>query len=230
MDEFTPGKIAKVKSSGEVGQVVYSDMLGFTELRFDDDSFYVYKTNQLELIPNHKMTKIALIGRMRSGKDTVADYLIKQYNYRRFAFGDELKRYYHELFGQTDSKPREGYQRFGQLMRTFEPDVWLNKCFEMIDRHPLHKIVITDLRQPNEYEKCKQEGFVLIKVECDDELRLRRIMEKQDNFNPESLKHETESHIDEFECDYIIKNNRTLEELHTQIDEIIKEIESNGSH
>lgn len=76
---------------------------------------------------------IALTGKFRSGKDEVAKYLCARYGYTQFAFGDELKRYYHELFGHTDAKPREGYQWFGQTMRARDPDIWVRKCFDYIE-------------------------------------------------------------------------------------------------
>lgn len=35
------------------------------------------------------LPNIGLIGRLRSGKDTLADYLAAKYGYTAFAFGDE---------------------------------------------------------------------------------------------------------------------------------------------
>ncbi len=115
--------------------------------------------------------KIALCGKMRSGKDTVAKYLSTRYEYERFAFGDELKWYYHELFGFEGTKDREGYQWFGQTMRERDEDIWIRKCFGKISEveyaretvndeageevfTPL-KPVITDVRQPNELAHCR---------------------------------------------------------------------------
>jgi dephospho-CoA kinase len=104
---------------------------------------------------------IALTGKLRSGKDTLAAYLTEKYGYTRFAFGDELKRYANELFDvEPGAKPRELLQWFGQAMRERAPDVWVRKCFDKIAmyeidaiRHeePLIRAVITDLRQPSEF-------------------------------------------------------------------------------
>jgi len=168
--------------------------------------------------------KIALTGKMRSGKDTIAEYAVNSYNFKQFAFGDELKRYYHELFGEKESKPRAGYQWFGQIARSHDSDIWVNKCFQSLVGYEGESVIITDLRQPNEFQKCKEEGFYIIKVHCDDNLRLKRILEKNDNFNPEDLNHETEQSIDSYECDYIISNNGTMHELLQQFDNIINEI------
>lgn len=178
--------------------------------------------------------KIALIGKMRSGKDTVADYLINNYNFTRFAFGDELKRYYHLIFGETKVKPREGYQWFGQTMRQHKPDIWVDKCFETVNKQETSfmkamgydglKPIITDLRQPNEYKRCVDEGYKIVKVFCDDETRIKRILEKNDSFNKKDLYHETEMHIDTYKYDYLINNVGDLDELYSQINMLMKEV------
>ena len=42
---------------------------------------------------------IGLIGSQRSGKDTVADFLVKAYNFKKIAFADQIKE---EYFSKTD--------------------------------------------------------------------------------------------------------------------------------
>lgn len=183
------------------------------------------------------LPNIALTGRLRSGKDTAAAYLVERYGYVRFAFGDELKRYYHELFGETETKPREGYQWFGQAMRQRDPDVWVRKCFEQIaeeaaDRRPLTKYngfpplraVITDLRQPNEFERCRSEGYVIIRINCPESLRIHRAIESADKFALADLTHETEQHVDSFAVDYEVNNADTVDDLYAQIDAILTEV------
>lgn len=180
---------------------------------------------------------IALTGRLRSGKDSVGNYLCTRYGYTRFAFGDELKRYAHELFGEPapGTKPRELYQWFGQAMRQRDPDVWVRKCFEAItdtyadfidfpweyDNKPF-RAVISDLRQPNEFTRCRSEGYVIIRVNCPDHIRLERARAAGDVFDESTLAHETESHISGFDVDYEITNDGTLDELYAQIDAIME--------
>jgi dephospho-CoA kinase len=185
---------------------------------------------------------IALCGQLRAGKDAAAEYLVRQYGYTRFAFGDELKRYSHELFGGNPAeKPRELYQWFGQTMRERDPDIWLRKCFENItDWNTLWRLseaenklsysprelspflpVITDLRQPNEHERCRAEGYVIIRVTAPESIRLERARQAGDAFTAESLTHDTESHIAGFVVDYEVENAGTLAELYAQIDAIM---------
>jgi dephospho-CoA kinase len=172
------------------------------------------------------------MGRMRSGKDVAAAYLAQQYGYTQFAFGDELKRYAHELFGEPapGTKPRELYQWFGQTMRERDPDVWVRKCLEFIaafkreidsGAHTLRpNVVISDCRQPNEYAALKAAGYVFIRVECPDHLRIQRAIDAGDTFTAANLAHDTETALDGYSADFTVHNDGTLDELYAQIDEI----------
>lgn len=173
--------------------------------------------------------KIGLTGKMRSGKDTLADYLVENYGFTKFAFGDALKRYVHEIFDvNPNEKPRDIYQRFGQYCRAIDGDVWVRKCFQSIaesDRgNRMFRPIITDIRQHNEYDRCRAEGFVIIRVKADDSVRLERAREAGDKFDKESLNHETERHVDGFEVDFEIDNNGTWRGMAEQVDVIMREL------
>jgi dephospho-CoA kinase len=45
---------------------------------------------------------IGLIGNKRTGKDTVADYLVKNYNFKKYAFADQIKKVANTIFGWSD--------------------------------------------------------------------------------------------------------------------------------
>ena len=180
--------------------------------------------------------KIALCGRMRSGKDSIAAYLIEKHGFVRFAFADELKRICRELFPDrfvAGSKPRTLLQGVGVAMREFDPDVWVNATMREIaryqretDRTLWHRpnYVITDLRFPNEYERLRAEGFVIIRVVADNGTRYLRMIDAGDTFTAADLEHETERHIDTFAVDYEIDNNGSLAELYAKVDEIMADI------
>lgn len=59
--------------------------------------------------------KIALFGKMRSGKDTVADMLIDEYNFTSYSFSKGIKEIVDTYFPETKEmgKPREHYQQVG---------------------------------------------------------------------------------------------------------------------
>lgn len=179
---------------------------------------------------------IGLIGAARSGKDTVAERLVERYGFQRFAFGDELKRYAHELFGESNGKPRELYQWFGQTMRERDPQVWVRKLFDKIrmaerarqERPDLFdgelRVVVTDVRQPNEYVRLQSEGFYLIRVKCPLDIRLERMLLAGDQFSLDDLTHETEMHVDIFAVDFEIDNSGKKTDTYEQLDVIMREI------
>jgi dephospho-CoA kinase len=161
---------------------------------------------------------------MRSGKDTVADYLVKKYGFKKYAFGDALKHYFHAIFGYTAAKPREGYQWFGQSMRQWEQGVWIRKLLERLERENPERIVVTDCRQPNEYEQLLTRGFVVVRINCDEATRIERMKQAGDVFTSESLRHETELNIDDFVPHFDILNIGTINDLYTQVDSVISAI------
>lgn len=175
---------------------------------------------------------IALCGCLRSGKDVSAAYLRDNYGYTRFAFGDELKRDFHRRYPEIprEPKPRKGYQTHGQLMRELvAEDIWVRSAFDLIDvceteamyDNEEFRAVISDLRQPNEYARCRSEGYAIIRVNAPSALRIHRAVTSADTFNLADLTHETESHVDTFAADYDVYNVGTLDELYAQIDGIM---------
>ena len=182
---------------------------------------------------------IALTGRLRSGKNAVADYLTETYGYTQFAFGDELKRDFHRRYREIphDPKPRAGYQFHGQFMREhYGENIWLDACFDNIRYAATCPVsgddnlrpVITDLRQPNEFDRCRSEGFVIIRITAPESVRIDRAIKSADNFVLSDLTHDTESHVDKFAADYEIINDGTLADLYAKVDAIIAEVATNG--
>ncbi|MFF2886667.1 hypothetical protein [Paenibacillus sp. NPDC057967] len=180
------------------------------------------------------LPNIALTGHLRSGKDEIGNRLCQRYGYARFAFGDGIKdvcrRLYPDQFTDeagNDVKPRALLQGVGQALRYYDPDVWARQCFDKIawdeDGGPY---VITDLRQPNEYHRCRAEGFVIIRVKAPSGLRIQRAAAGGDVFDYGDLTHETEQYVDSFDVDYESINDGTLDELYAKVDAIMDVIAS----
>lgn len=175
--------------------------------------------------------RIAVAGQIRSGKDTFSSYLINTYSFKKFYFAegieDVIKRYFPELWDENN-KPRELYQKIGQWFREIDPDVWikcLDKKLESYFKYGENaKVIVTDLRQLNEYNYLKSKGFVIVKVEADEEVRIERVLKAGDKFSRESLYHETEIQVATLPCDYLVTNNTTLEDLFEQADFIYNEV------
>jgi dephospho-CoA kinase len=181
------------------------------------------------------VVKIALTGKLRAGKDEVARHLYIKHGFTRIAFGDALKKEAHAVFPwiPQNSKPRALYQKFGQLMREIDPDVWIKHAeravngtidFRVNTGAERIGIVITDVRQQNEVAWCRENGFTLIRVTAPDEVRIARAIEAGDDFSVHDLAHETELAIDGFTVDYEIVNDGLVAELQEQVDDILEEI------
>ena len=181
--------------------------------------------------------KIALTGKMRSGKSTVALYLVEKYGFKRFSFAEKLKKHANEIFGEQ-ANPRKLYQWFGQTMRQYDPDIWVRKCFESIEMSRLvhetyyiegvngpFRVVIDDLRQQNEYERCRSEGFIIVRVTAPEEIRIDRLIDSGEEYDDATFYHETEMYVDNFVADYEIRNDGDFNSLHAQVDAIMRELD-----
>jgi dephospho-CoA kinase len=172
-----------------------------------------------------KIPKIALVGKLRSGKSTVSRYLQDNHGFTSYAFGAELKKYADEIFEtNAGDKPRALYQFFGQMCRQWDDSIWINKVVDNISADNPEDILIEDVRQPNEFEWARNNGYTIIRVTAPDEDRVARAKIAGDDFNEADLEHETESHIDSFDCDYEIHNDGSLDALKRRIDEIMEAI------
>lgn len=167
--------------------------------------------------------KVAFIGKMRSGKSTLASLFAKYLDLHKMSFGHRLKEYAHEVFQpEGDVKARELYQGFGQKMREIDPDVWVKQVERDIREGGYSKVVIDDLRQPNEYKWAKENGFVLIKVVTRDEVRKERMESKGEVVTDEILNHETEQHIDGYQCDYTVSGEADPLQVYLTISKHLK--------
>ena len=123
---------------------------------------------------------IGICGLIGSGKDTIADYLIKRHNFQKLSFADKLKDSVATMFdwdrnlldGKTDQSrkwreevdeywsnetgeeitPRYVLQLFGtECMRDgFYDGIWVSLTKKKILDHPEINFVIPDVRFPNE--------------------------------------------------------------------------------
>lgn len=200
-------------------------------------------------------TNFAICGGLRSGKDTVGELLVTNHKFKRFAFGDPIKELCWKYFPERMEvgKDRALLQGIGQDLRGYDSDVWIRKTFENVGSYfeslttksivyalngwgeiedPVN-IVITDLRQPNELEKLRANGFFIVRVNADVESRKRRAEASGDVFVSEDLQHDTESHFDSFIVDYELNNNGTLADLAHQVEtmylEATRRIDLGGS-
>ncbi|UGO48858.1 desphospho-CoA kinase [Bacillus phage vB_BanH_JarJar] len=187
------------------------------------------------------MIKLALAGGLRVGKTEAENYLVDKFDCSPFDFSDALKDDFHLEFKniRREPKPRKGYQLYGQLMRYVHGEnYWVDKCFYRVEtethleecRSIIHddtfyfRPLITGVRQPNEFQRLREEGYFIIRVSAPKELQIKRSLEAGDDFKEEDLLHETEVTLMNEEVHYDILNDGTIKDLHRTIDAVMLDI------
>jgi hypothetical protein len=178
---------------------------------------------------------VGICGNKFHGKDTIADYLVKNYGYSKISFGDPIKYALKSIFHFTDEQlwgnqkevvdeywkitPRETMQYvgtecfrecFGSRFPHIGEKIWLMSLqqeMEIMIKNGKNKIVIPDVRFPNEADLIRQLNGKLIKV-------IRPALQSNDD-------HASEKFIQQISVDNII-TNETFEQLYQSIDEIFQ--------
>jgi dephospho-CoA kinase len=173
---------------------------------------------------------IGITGKKNSGKDTIGNYLVEKYGYKRLAFADPLKEACRSIFSFTDAQlyhdkkeeideywnesPRKIFQIIGTdlLRNKFMKNIWIaalkKKIMDEFKKNPNQKIVITDIRFENENNLIKELNGIII-----------RVNRYTSNINVDL--HESEQMIDNLVVDYEINNNSTKEILFDCVEKLV---------
>ena len=170
---------------------------------------------------------IAFAGKKRSGKDTAASVLTRELGYTRVAFADAIREFLEDVnpivdagygyrladlldwhgwdWEQVKAYPevRGLMQRTGVSVRQFDPEFWVNAAFNNVEPHS--RIVVTDVRFPNEVDAILAKGGVVYRV-------VRPGLES------------TDSHISETALDHrdlpVLLNDGSVEDLYAKVREL----------
>lgn len=176
------------------------------------------------------MKIICISGKAQHGKDTLAHILKKHLENQgshvlTAHFGDLVKYICEKFFnwdGQKDENGRTLLQYVGtDVVRAQEPNFWTDFIKKILTLFPdeWDYVLIPDCRFPNEIECLKDAGF---------DARLIRITRPNCNsgLTEQQLNHPSETIMDNYHADWYITNDSTLDNLETQISEILKTIEN----
>lgn len=191
------------------------------------------------------MVNIALMGKARSGKDTVAARLCEAHGYARVAFADPLKEHALrinpivstrfsggdefalrlarcvEIYGWERAKDefpevRRILQEIGQGVREVDPYFWVRIAVNKISEVRPDPVVVTDVRYPNEVATLRAIGFRIVRI----------VRPAGSGFNPANLtvaertaaEHSSETALDDETPDVLIHNGGSLAELAQRVD------------
>ena len=163
------------------------------------------------------MIKLAFAGNMRAGKDVSAEYLKKYIkDATLFSFAEPIYDILHMVqdnLGFKQEKNRIFLQFLGDWARKQQADIWVNKLIDKM-KNATTSVFVTDDRYLNELKRLKEEGFIIIRINADENTRIER--------GATNLLHSSEMELDLFtNYDYIIDNNTSFENLYSQLDSII---------
>ncbi|MFE7315149.1 hypothetical protein ACFU7T_19020 [Streptomyces sp. NPDC057555] len=178
---------------------------------------------------------IALMGKARSGKDTIAERLVHRWSFTRVAFADPLKgaalrinpliptacnvlvrlnalvrdvgwEYAKDHYPEV----RRTLQHAGQAVRDLDPDFWVHLAMDKVGAADSWSmpVVVTDCRHPNEVEALRNRGFVLVRV-----VRPGAAT---------ATSHESETALDAFPEDVRIVNDGTVLDLSAEADALVR--------
>jgi hypothetical protein len=190
---------------------------------------YILKDGELQ----PRITIIGVAGWARSGKDTIADHLVKDHGYTKFSFATPMREALYRLnpkitVNEVQSTPArigvdvygwEGLkerspdvrgllQRFGTEVgrEMFGEDFWVNYALNSIPDGT--KAVIADVRYPNEADAIKKLGGKVFRVKR--------------NGVVAANEHASESALNDYEFDSVIDNNADIHSLQSVVNWTIK--------
>lgn len=168
--------------------------------------------------------RIGLIGKMCSGKTTIANKLKNTYpEYKITSFAKKIKQLAEELFCMKE-KDRKLLQDIGTKMREIDKDIWIKYVLNNIKDD--QNVIIDDVRYENEMRYLKNENFILIYLDISDELQEQRIMQTYQNTFQQHIynkNHESENlDFDESIIDYkFVINLKNQSEIYERIENIM---------
>ncbi len=130
---------------------------------------------------------VGICGKAGSGKDTIGDYLIKTYGFKKIALADPIKRLVKDVFALDDhtvydrvarEKPLKNWPNWTvrkllqfigtELFReNIDDAIWVKSLWYKIKNDSKNRYAISDLRFPNElnfFKKHAKKDFLCIKV------------------------------------------------------------------
>lgn len=172
---------------------------------------------------------VALCGKKRCGKDTIAEYLNAKYGYKNVKFAAPLKDAVQALFGFTYDQventkddidpfwgitPRNAMQFIGVEVAQIQfqgliPDIGRGFFVKsLLAKYKQENIVISDMRFLHEYKAIKEiPGSLIIKIH-------RPNVDDGDE-------HISETELNIIAADYTVENNGTITQLIDQVDKIM---------
>ncbi|HNY13746.1 MAG TPA: AAA family ATPase [Candidatus Wallbacteria bacterium] len=175
------------------------------------------------------MRNIFIIGKMGSGKDTLAELLVKHFNFRQVSIAGRLKTIaellYADVFAGNDrNQKRAILQKLGDLLRSQNINILNDALMREIKVKNMEPVVISDVRYSMEYDYFTSQDFIPVRINIDDKVRFDRLLMRDGTYpSLETLNHKSENDI----CvstnrPFIeVNNNGSVEDLEKEAIELV---------
>lgn len=174
------------------------------------------------------MRIIAISGKAESGKDTIANFISKNYGGKIVHFADEVKHIATVTFGwdgKKDEKGRNLLQLIGDGARQYNKDIWVDKLLNKIENSYYKHydyLVIPDLRYENEFDALREfagnMGYDITFVRVERPNHSNRLTEEQRN-------NASETSLDQCVLwDKYVVNDKGLAELECKVGVMLNEL------
>lgn len=181
---------------------------------------------------------IGLVGPIASGKGTVIKYLLEK-GFSSYSTSDRIRE---EIRTRGQEVTRNSLtQVSNELRQNFGNEILAKRTADLIEKSHSNNIVIDSIRNPSEINFLKQKyGIKIIAVTADQKKRYELFIKRVENSQPMSFKEFKQLDDKELggtlgqhtqrvsDCmqmaDFVIENNRTLEDLKTKVEEVLSKI------
>ena len=177
--------------------------------------------------------------RPQCGKTTAAEHLVKEHAFTPLRFADALKKMLETLLTEAGIPLSQSWDLLRgnakevpiaalggvtgrRLMQTLgtewgresiDEDFWTRVMDGKLDQYPRgRRIVIDDMRFPNEYDMLKEKGAIMVKV-----------FRGSAHRDPHASSHPSEGALNHHDFDFEISNNSDLSVLYGKMDSIVKQ-------
>jgi dephospho-CoA kinase len=158
--------------------------------------------------------KVGICGWAGSGKTELAKYLSEKYDGVTLSFADGIK-FVNSYVFNTTKKDREKLQKIGQFFRTLDKNVWINKLLDSAEFE--NRVFVDDLRQRNEYDTLVENGFKIIRVVADEDIRIQRLIKRDGQCDTSLFYNDSENGCADMNLEEI-NNNGSFDDMYAQIE------------